>query len=168
MSRAFVKEPDGDNVPEELAERIHSDAPNYITPTGERSLRENLRLLGTDHEALSRKEEHLGKNGELQRLDRDIRYLKERLQRAIIVKPGPAPHDYVIFGTSVSLLDESGVEHEFTIVGEDETDLDAGKISWTSPLGRNLLQRKIDDTITWKRPTGDLELEITAIFYKQA
>lgn len=166
MSRAFVKEPEGDDVYEDLPERIHSDEPNYITPTGDSALRDKLRLLGEERGCLSKEGERLGKNGDLQRIDRDIKYLQERLQRAIIVEQSPAPHDQVRFGTSVSLLDESGAEYEFTIVGEDETDLDEGKISWTSVLGRNLLQGKLDDTVIWQRPAGNLELEIAAIYYK--
>lgn len=76
------------------------------------------------------------------------------------------PYDHVLFGTSVSLQDASGNAYEFTIVGEDETDLDTGKISWTSALGRTLMQGKIDESVVWKRPAGDLELDICAINYK--
>lgn len=166
ISRAFVKETDGDDVIENLPGRIHSDEPNYITPAGEHHLREKLRLLGEERESLSRASERLGKTGELQRLDRDINYLQERLQRAIIVEQLAPPYDRVLFGTTVSLQDASGNAHEFTIVGEDETDLDAGKISWTSALGRTLMQGKIDSSVVWQRPAGDLELEICAISYK--
>jgi len=166
LSRAFVKEPEGDDVSEDLPERIHSDEPNYITPAGDRALRDKLRLLGEERRCLSKESERLGKNGALQRFDRDIKYLQERLQRAIIVEQSPASLDQIRFGTSVSLLDESGVEYNFTIVGEDETDLDEGKLSWTSALGRNLLQGKLDDTVIWERPAGDLKLEIAAIYYK--
>ena len=146
MSRAFVKEPDGDDVAEDLPERVHSDEPNYITPMGEKDLREKLCLLGKERESLSKETERLGKKGELQRLDRDINYFQERLHRAIIVEQAAPPYDRVLFGTTVTLQDASDNEYEFTIVGEDETDLDAGKISWTSPLGRTLMQGKIDES----------------------
>jgi transcription elongation factor GreB len=166
MNRAFVKEPDGDDVNEDLPERVHSDEPNYITPMGEKGLREKIRLLGKEREVLNKEDERLGKKGDLQRLERDIGYYQERLHRAIVVERSTSLDEQVIFGTTVTLLDESENKYEFTIVGEDETDLDAGKISWTSALGRALLQQRVDDTVVWKRPAGDLELEICSIAYK--
>jgi len=166
MSRAFVKEQDGDDVAEDLPERIHSDEPNYITPVGEQGLQEKMRSLNKERETLNKQNDHLGKKGELQRLDRDIRYLLERLHRAIIVEQTAPPCDHVLFGTTVTLEDSSGKEYEFTIVGEDETDLDVGKISWTSALGRTLMQQRIDDTVIWKQPAGDLKMEICSIDYK--
>ncbi len=110
--------------------------------------------------------EHLGKKGEFLRIDRDINYFQERLHRAIIVDKSPPPYDRVLFGTSVYLKDESGNKYEFTIVGEDETDLDVGKISWTSALGKTLMQGKINESIIWNRPAGELELDIIEIYYK--
>ncbi len=168
ISRAFVKEQDGDDLAEDLPERIHSDAPNYITPAGERRLRLKLRLLGESYENLNREKEHLGKKGDLQRLDRDIKYYQERLHRAIPVEQTAAPYDRVLFGMSVSLQDSCGNEYEFTIVGEDEADLNTGKISWTSPLGQALLQREVGETLVWIRPAGDLELEVAEINYRSA
>jgi transcription elongation GreA/GreB family factor len=50
-------------------------------------------------------------------------------------------------------------------VGEDEADAAAGKISWVSPLARTLMGASVGDTVTWKRPAGDLELEIVSIRY---
>ena len=115
---------------------------------------------------MSNGSEHLGKKGELLRIDRDINYFQERLHRAIIVEKKTPPYDRVLFGTSVYLEDESGNKYEFTIVGEDETDLDMGKISWTSALGKTLMQRKVNESICWNRPAGELELDILEIDYK--
>ncbi len=53
----------------------------------------------------------------------------------------------------------------FAIVGEDEADAAAGKVSWVSPLARALLGSSVGDIVTWRRPTGDVELEIVAIDY---
>lgn len=115
---------------------------------------------------MSNESEHLGKKGELLRIDRDINYFQERLHRAIIVEQSPPPYDRVLFGTSVDLEDESGNKYEFTIVGEDETDIGVGKISWTAPLGKTLMQGKINESILWNRPAGELELDIIEIYYK--
>jgi len=51
-------------------------------------------------------------------------------------------------------------------VGEDEAEPDKGYISWVSPLARELLGKKTDDTVLWERPAGDLELEILGFSYK--
>ena len=56
-------------------------------------------------------------------------------------------------------------ERRFTIVGEDEADPSAGKISWVSPLARVLVGASVGDTVVWKRPAGDKNLEITKIRY---
>jgi len=64
------------------------------------------------------------------------------------------------------LIDENNQKYVFTIVGEDEADPEAGFISWVSPLARELLGKKADDTVLWERPAGDLELEILDFRYK--
>jgi len=56
--------------------------------------------------------------------------------------------------------------HQFTIVGEDEADIDENKISWISPLARVLLGKKAGDTVQWKRPSGDLSVRIDEIVYQ--
>jgi transcription elongation GreA/GreB family factor len=53
--------------------------------------------------------------------------------------------------------------HPFTIVGEDEADVAQGKISWVSPLAKALLNARVGDVVTWRRPVGDKELQILSI-----
>jgi transcription elongation GreA/GreB family factor len=53
----------------------------------------------------------------------------------------------------------------FNIVGEDEADIARNKVSWGSPLAKALIGHKIGETVVWKRPAGNTELEITAIRY---
>ncbi len=69
------------------------------------------------------------------------------------------------FGARVTVADEAGGARAFIIVGEDEADAAAGKVSWLSPLARALTGGHVGDAVTWRRPAGDLELEITAIDY---
>jgi transcription elongation GreA/GreB family factor len=64
------------------------------------------------------------------------------------------------------VFDPEGQERVFTIVGEDEADVATGKVSWVSPLARALLGASVDDTVTWKRPSGDADLEIASIDYE--
>jgi transcription elongation GreA/GreB family factor len=68
----------------------------------------------------------------------------------------------------VTTVDENDVKRQFEIVGEDEADPNKGKLSWVSPLALALKGAKTGDIVVWKRPAGDLELEIAAIEYPTA
>jgi transcription elongation factor GreB len=52
------------------------------------------------------------------------------------------------------------------IVGEDETDSAAGRISWRSPVGRALLGKRAGDAVLVRRPAGEVEIEILAVRYR--
>ena len=153
MSRAFVKEEDGDDVPEALVERQHSDAPNYITPAGLETLRERATELTERRDALAAEPERLGRKGDLQRVEAELRFQNERIQRAIVVSGAPRPpHDTIGVGARIGLADENDDLLHFTIVGEDEVDVAAGKVSWNSPLGRAVLHSRLGDIVKWRRP----------------
>jgi transcription elongation GreA/GreB family factor len=104
----------------------------------------------------------------VQVVERDIRYVQERLNRAIVVDPAQQERDKVDFGALVTTVDENDVKRQFEIVGEDEADPNKGKLSWVSPLALALKGAKTGDIVVWKRPAGDLELEIAAIEYPTA
>ena len=168
MSRAFVKEPDGDQVVDAPPERRHSDTPNYITPGGLEALRARAVALETERRTLAEAPERLGSKGDLHRVESDLRYLNERMQRAIVVEPPDGPSTQIGIGAEVELVDENDETHRFAIVGEDEVDVGAGRVSWSSPIGRAILRRRIGDAAIWKRPAGDLEVEIVAVRYPRA
>jgi transcription elongation factor GreB len=71
----------------------------------------------------------------------------------------------VHFGARVKAEDAQGAEHVFSIVGEDETDVARGRVSWQSPLARALIGSRVGDTVTWNRPAGATTLEILGIEY---
>ncbi len=48
---------------------------------------------------------------------------------------------------------------------DDEADVTAGRISWASPLAKAMIGAKVGDTVKWRRPAGDAEVEITKISY---
>ena len=77
------------------------------------------------------------------------------------------PKDTTATWVTVNVQDEEGARHVFTIVGEDEADPERGLISWVSPLGRALLNRRVGDAVRWQRPVGDLELEILSFGYSE-
>lgn len=166
MSRAFVKESDGEELDDGAPERPVSPHPNYVTPAGLAQLQskvgelseERRRLLGDDG---------VGAKQQLRHVERELRYYDERVAGAIRVDPSIQPADRVHFGATVELEDEAGDMLRYTIVGEDEADAAHGKISWVSPLAKALLNAEIGDTVTWKRPAGDKGLHILAILPAQ-
>lgn len=166
MSRAFVKESDEDLAAGELPERPLSAHPNYVTPAGIDRLQARVRELherrGRLHaEAL---EDPMGKQ-RLRELERDLRYFTTQLERAIVVDPAGQPQDEVHFGAVVRISDEDGRAHQFSIVGDDEADVTAGKISWASPLAKAMIGSRVGDVVVWHRPAGDTEVAITEILY---
>ncbi len=168
MSRAFVKEPEGDEAGNDQPERPQSEHPNYITLAGLARLKQKLEVMSARRKVLEADKENLGARSELQSLLGDIRYLQKRIEVAIPADPAGQGMDAIRFGATVELLDNAGAQHRFTIVGEDEADVERNLISWVSPLGRALLNRKTGDLVTWRRPVGDLELEIAGFSYVPA
>ena len=92
--------------------------------------------------------------------------LTRRLEKAVIVEPRTDAPGKIFFGAIVLVEDEDCVKAKYQIVGEDEIDLKLGRISWRSPLGRALLGKKEDDTIVFRKPSGDVELTILAVRYE--
>ena len=164
MSRAFVKESDEDQAAGELPERPLSAAPNYVTPRGMEALRARLKELQDERERLAAAAEPMAKQRLLE-IKRDIRYFTAQIERATLVDMDGQPRDEVHFGATVTIRDEQGKDHAFHIVGDDEADVGAGRISWGSPLARAMLGARVGDTVKWQRPAGASEVEIVAIDY---
>ncbi len=73
----------------------------------------------------------------------------------------------VVFGATVDVLDVvTDEEHSYQIVGEDEADIKAGKISVTSPLARALIGKSVDDEAVLDAPGGQREFEILDVRYE--
>ncbi len=168
MSRAFTKEPDGDQAGDDQPELPHSPHPNYVTPAGLAALRESLAVWEARRRDYAADEEALASKLHIAQAEREMRYFTERIRRAIPVDPAAQPADEVAFGAAVTVEDEDGERHAFVIVGEDEADPNAGKVSWVSPLAAALLEAQVGDLVTWKRPAGEVELEVVAIDYPTA
>lgn len=165
MSRAFVKEQDNDPL-DELPERPQSPHPNYVTAAGLAGLQAQLHALQEQRrQLLEHPDEDLLSKETLKQVERDIRYFQGRVDHAIPVDLSAQPADEIGFGAIVRCVDENGQEHEFAIVGEDEADIPASKISWASPLAKALIGAGEGDTVVWKRPAGDLSLDIQSIRY---
>ena len=166
MSRAFVKEPEGDQAEDDLPERPQSDLPNYITPAGIGTLRARLAELEKERQELKDESEALASRSREKSLEQEVKYLEQRLQSAIVIDPAQQPDDAIRFGATVELLDENDTTWTFTIVGEDEAEPADNRISWASPLARELMGKQVDDVVVWERPAGKLEMEITGFRYE--
>jgi len=81
--------------------------------------------------------------------------LEDRISRAQIVDPATLSGDKVIFGATVTLLDEDDKPVRYQIVGPYEADAKVGRISYNSPLGKALIGRKADEDIEVTVPSGD-------------
>jgi transcription elongation factor GreA len=93
-----------------------------------------------------------------------IREIERKLAHAQIIETDKLPDDRVVFGSRVRLSEiDSGDEVVYRLVGEDEADVKAGLISVTSPLGRALIGRELNDTVEVRTPGGLREYEILEI-----
>ena len=81
--------------------------------------------------------------------------LEDRVSRAQIIDPTTLSGDRIVFGATVSLLDDDEKKVRYQIVGQTEADAKVGRISYNSPLGRALIGRKVGDEIEVTVPSGD-------------
>jgi transcription elongation GreA/GreB family factor len=165
MSRGFVKEDDLELAGTDIPERPISEHPNYVTPNGLKQLEQMVEALSIEHKALLPENEDATASQKLASIERDLRYYEARLEQAILVSPASEKPTIAVFGTTVSVEDKNGEQHRFNIVGEDEADARMNKVSYISPLAKALIGHKVDETVIWKRPAGDLTLEIIDITY---
>jgi transcription elongation factor GreA len=74
--------------------------------------------------------------------------------------------DKVIFGSLVSIINvETDEAFEYRIVGDDEADVNQGKISYKSPIARALIGKEVGDIAVVQAPSGEIEYEIDAVIY---
>jgi len=166
LSRGFVKEDDLELAGTDLPERPISELPNYVTPNGLKQLKEIENTLLDERELLAVKKEDPTAVQRLAMVDRDLRYVQARLEKAILVEiPQDQTPSAAVFGTTVIVEDDEGEQHHFQIVGEDEADIALGTVSFASPLAKALIGHKVGESVRWKRPAGDLNLEIIQITY---
>ena len=150
-----------------------------FTPDGYKKLKEELNQLKTverqqiirdiaearDHGDLSENAEYDAAKNRQSFVEGRINYLGDRLTRAEVIDPVQhASLDQVMFGVYVTLSDEdSGDEVTYQLVGEDEADIDHGRVSIAAPLARALLGKEIDDEIVLQTPSGQKNYTILDI-----
>ena len=155
--------------------------PFYMTPAGHAALRAELRTLWEEERpkvvevvswaaGLGDRSENAdyqyGKR-RLRQIDGRVRFLRRRLERVQVVDPAAqARRDQVFFGATVTYARASeDAEATITIVGVDEADSAAGRISWVAPMARALLGARVGDVRRVRVPSGVEEIEVVAIGY---
>ncbi|TVV70598.1 GreA/GreB family elongation factor [Sphingomonas solaris] len=159
-----------------------AEHPNYITPAGLAALRARYQhLLGDERPKLVEVISWAAGNGDrsengdyiygrkkLREIDRELRHLAKRMKLAVAVDPAAqADRSKVRFGATVTIADEDDNRRTVTLVGEDEADAGAGRISWRSPLANALKGAAVGDLRTVWLPAGDKEYEVETIVYPE-
>jgi transcription elongation factor GreB len=159
------------------------DRPNYITPDGYRRLRaEYEQLFGVERPQLVETISWAAGNGDrsengdyiygrkrLREIDRRIDWLSKRMAKAKVTDPVmQEDRARAWFGATVTLADEDDHRRIVTLVGDDEADAGAGRISWNSPLARAVRGASIGDVRRVNLPAGEKEYEVVAIDYPDA
>ncbi|MGI9026280.1 MAG: transcription elongation factor GreB [Burkholderiaceae bacterium] len=182
MNKAFVKESenDDDEVDGDVASPLPAGVKNYISPAGYRRLKgELLQLLDVDRPEVVRTVSWAASNGDrsengdyiygkkrLREIDRRIRFLTRRLDLAEVVDASQhSGSDQIFFGATVDYIVDGKDSRTITIVGVDEAEPLAGKVSWVAPIARGLLKAREGDIVTLKTPGGAEEIEIVAVRY---
>ncbi|HWI84944.1 MAG TPA: GreA/GreB family elongation factor [Sphingomonas sp.] len=102
----------------------------------------------------------------LREIDRELSHLSRRMKAVKVVDPA-AQQDRARawFGATVTVIDESDKERAVTLMGEDEADASAGRISWRSPFAHALRGAMVGDVRSVELPAGTRDYEIVAIDY---
>ena len=88
-------------------------------------------------------------------VEAQIAELEDRVSRAQIIDPKTLAGDKVVFGATVTVLDEDDKKSAYQIVGQAESDAKKGRISYDSPLARALIGKKEGDEVEVTVPSGD-------------
>jgi transcription elongation factor GreB len=103
----------------------------------------------------------------LREIDRELSHLSRRMKAVKVIDPAAqSDRSRAWFGATVTVVDENDAERIVTLVGEDEADASAGRISWRSPLARALRGAGIGDVRAVELPGGVRDYEIIAIDYR--
>ena len=152
-----------------------------MTPFGEAALRDELEHLTrvirpqiVDAIATAREHGDLKENAEYHAAREQqsftegrIQDIESKLANSEVVDISKIPSgDKVIFGSLVNIINlETDEAFEYRIVGDDEADVNQGKISYKSPIARALIGKEVGDIAVVQAPSGEIEYEIDAVAY---
>lgn len=93
--------------------------------------------------------------------------LQAKIASAEVIDPQDIKSETVVFGATVKILDvEDEQEQTYQIVGVDEADVKAGKVSILSPIARAMIGRRVGDVVAVHSPKGEKEYEIVSFEFK--
>jgi len=157
-----------------------TEKPRFITPEGFARLRaEYDELFGVERPKIvevvswaaslgdrSENADYLYGKKRLREIDRRLGHLSRIMKAAKVVDPrSQTSRDQVRFGATVELADEDDNRRSLTIVGDDEADASAGRIGWSAPLARALIEAKVGDERIVRLPAGEKSYEVMEIRY---
>ncbi len=129
----------------EQLSRLKSERPHIIDSIEEARAHGDLSENAEYHAAKERQGQ----------VEASIADIEDKLSRAVIIDPKSLSGDKIVFGATVTLLDEDEKPVRYQLVGQMEADAKAGRISYNSPIGRALIGRKVDEEVEVTVPAGD-------------
>ena len=96
-------------------------------------------------------------------IEATIADIEDQLARAMVIDPTTLSGDKVVFGATVTLVDEDEKKVRYQLVGQVEADAKDGRISYNSPLGRALIGRQVGEEVEVSTPSGDRYYEIKKV-----
>ena len=142
---------------EELKTLKSVDRPNVIKAIAE----------AREHGDLSENAEYHAAKEQQSFIEGRILEIEDKIRRAEVINPSLIKSDKIIFGATIDLFDEnSNSEITFKIVGVDETNVEKGLISVSSPVARSLMGKSVGDIAEVNTPGGKTVYEILKIEYK--
>ena len=159
---------------------MEAPKPRFITPGGLTRIRaEYDRLFAGERPQLVETISWAAANGDrsengdyiygrkrLREIDRRLSHLSRIMKAAKVVDPAAqSSRDQIRFGATVELADEQDHRRIVTIVGDDETDANAGLIGWSAPLTRALIGARAGDERIVRLPSGEKSYEVVKISY---
>ncbi len=141
---------------DELKELKHVRRPNVIAAIAE----------ARDHGDLSENAEYQYAKEEQSFIEGRIDELESVLGRAEVIDTTKMSGDKVMFGATITVLDDDDKKQVYQIVGDHESDIKGGKLAIKAPLARALIGKKKGDVVEVHTPKGQQSYEIVAVEYK--
>ena len=164
MSRAFVKE-DAPEPDENPPEKPLSPHPNYVTPRGAQLLQDEEARLSAELATLAGTQDDSARRRRKRELERDLRYVRARLETAIPVDPANLPKDEIRFGARVVLKRDDGEARTLRIVGEDESEQGGELVPWSGPFVQAQFGLKAGQSLDWDGGAGNERWTVVSVEY---
>ena len=150
-----------------------------VTPAGHQKLRDELQRLKLERPKISQEIGHARDMGDISEnfeyhaakdrqgmLEARIRDLEDKLSRAQVIDPKTLSGVRVVFGATVVIEDtDTGERQTYTILGEEESNVEAGRISVASPMARALIGKSVGDEVKIPSRAGPRTVEITDVTF---